>query len=190
MGSRVWRLLQRTKTVGRRGPIDPLQAGEIVAVRVLPNGNPICLDDIRDPRTGQQDISITIGAGPDVDIRVRKEVDAGVSELHCLLYRDGGQTFAEDDSKNGTWIGRSRIRRARVEVFPGQVLEIGERTDILLCNEHLSNCPADIIATTLDGFRHAARMRYGALATVARFINVPFETLRRWYRKEKRAGRI
>ncbi len=175
----------RTTTVKRRDPTDPRQAGEVVAVRMLPDGDPIRLDSISDPASGTPDRTITVGSLTTSDIHIPKTEDKGVSDLHFLIHRDNGHTRIQDRSKNGTWIGRSGLHRATIDVFPGQVVEFGKGSQLLLCNELLEQCPADVIAATMDEFCKNARSRYGTISKVARFVGVPYYTLRDWYRNRR-----
>ncbi len=175
----------RTETVSCRAPIDPDQFGEVVAVRLLPNGDPIRLDSLCEPRTAVPERTITIGSRRTSNIVIRKEEDRGVSSLHFVLHRDDGRTRLEDRSKNGTWIGRAWIRNNEVDVFPGQVVDFGRHTQLLLCNEMLEKCPANLLATTLDGFCEVAKIRYRRLGIVSFFIGVPYATLKKWFRSRR-----
>ncbi len=174
-----------TETVSCRAPFDPEQFGEVVAVRLLPSGKPILLDSICEPGTAVPERSVSVGSQETSDIVIAKKEDRGISGLHFILHRDGSRTQLEDLSKNGTWIGRAWIRRNTVDVFPGQVVDFGRRTQILLCNERLEKCPASLLAATLDEFCEVAKIRYKKLGLIAWFVGVPYSTLWKWYNKRR-----
>ena len=178
-----WVAWIRTKTVRRKLTADSRQLGPIVALRALPMGKAVALASFADPETGEPDRKITIGSHPQADFVVSDPT--GVSALHCTLRIDDDSIWVENHSKNGTQIARTYLRRGEVEVFAGQVLEIGEEAQILLCNEALERCPADIVATTMATFCEEAKRRYRKKTVISRMICVAYGTVKDWFSRRR-----
>ena len=71
---------------------------------------------------GQPGTSVTVGKSSDNDLVLP---DATISRKHLSLRRtDAGLEVADLESKNGVWVGTTRIREALVE--PGTVLRAGD----------------------------------------------------------------
>jgi DNA-binding NtrC family response regulator len=71
--------------------------------------------------------SVEVGTSGACDLRL---VDRAVSSKHCVMWVDGGRLrFADNQSRNGTFAGASRVQRGEVE--PGASLVVG-RT-VLTC---------------------------------------------------------
>ncbi len=171
-----WR---KTKTARELLP-DELQRGPVVAFRQLPKEKPTRLDDIVGPEGPER--VVTIGASPHNDITI---VHESVSWVHCVLYRDGevvrvvdGAPLEGRKSYNGTWIDGTRVRGNPTEIYAGQILRIG-RAKLLACNDKLEQCPANVIATHLDGFCREAVDVYGTVPRAGRAIGIAVRTLYR-----------
>lgn len=66
--------------------------------------------------------TLLIGRRPKCEVRLD---DAGVSNVHALIYRCDGRRFLRDlNSKHGTFLNNQRIRE--VEIRPGDVIRVGE----------------------------------------------------------------
>lgn len=84
-----------------------------VAVFLLrtPSGGELVVED--DPKT--------VGSAPDADLTLD---DRAVSRLHCEVWQTDGRLRIRDlGSKNGTWLGKSRIHDC--ELVPGSHVEVG-----------------------------------------------------------------
>ncbi len=182
------RPLGPTTTISDLLPDDPRQCGEVVALRLLPLGQPIILDTLCDSDNRAPKETILIGTSPDADIQLKKKRKDGLSRTHCLIHRSGVVMRVEDTSKHGTYIARTRILKSQVEVFPGQVLELGRSTQLLLCNDALAACPADIIASNVDAFYQGASRRYRFVSRITAAIGGKYETHKKRYRKLRTQG--
>ena len=67
-------------------------------------------------------VEFVIGRGSGCDLRVS---DPFVSQLHCVLVREGDELFVEErDSKNGVFVNFKRIEH-RQKLQTGDYLEVG-----------------------------------------------------------------
>ncbi len=165
-----------TDSVQSSVPLDERQQGPVIAVRALPDGQLYRLSQFRGTMAERL---ITVGSSPDADIIVKVR---GVSAVHCLLLpRDGETLWIEDyESRYGTRVGRTRVGSEAVEVFPGQLIKLGRKGQLLVCGALLEQCPADLVATDVNTLAKQAYRRYGTYKRAAHMIGVSVRTIRRW----------
>ncbi len=186
---------RQRKTSTASEPLPPQShRGAVVAFRIIPDGDPIWLDEVIGP-SGPEKV-ITVGAGPSCDITIetgKKSDDDTVSWCHCLLHRRGDVVLVEDagilngpdKTRNGTWIDTVRLREnQREEIRPGQVLYLG-RVRLLACNDNPEECLPNITANDIDGFCSAAVKVYGTVRDASDGIGPSERSIRRW-RKDGR----
>jgi DNA-binding NtrC family response regulator len=64
--------------------------------------------------------SVEVGTGDSCDLRL---IDRAVSSKHCMLWVDGGRLrFVDNQSRNGTFAGASRVQRGEIEAGASLVL--------------------------------------------------------------------
>ena len=67
---------------------------------------------------------ITVGRDPSRDIHVSETYD-GVSRHHANIYYNNGRVIFEDISTNGSIINNNSVHRAKIEIFPNDVIMLG-----------------------------------------------------------------
>ncbi len=180
-----------TENVGE--PVwDERQQGPVVAIRILPHGEPIVLDAFVGPNGPER--VLTVGRNPENNIIAQtndKNKDKSVSWLHCLLIREGNRVFVKDagelntprkKTSNGTWVDTVQVKGTHTEELrAGQILWCG-KVRLLACNGALEECPANITATDLAGFLESASETYGKSERTGDALGVAGRTLRDWAR--------
>lgn len=87
-------------------------------------------------------LSITIGAGENCNIRLASEL---VSSLHCTIKRRGDNLWVRDNrSKNGTW--RDGVREKSFELSPGKSFIVGgEPNRLVALNQRMCDLYPELI---------------------------------------------
>jgi hypothetical protein len=69
---------------------------------------------------------ISVGRDPSNDIHVSESYD-GVSRNHASIYYNNGRIIFEDISTNGSYVNNNFVHRAKVEIFPNDVVTLGKQ---------------------------------------------------------------
>lgn len=110
------------------------------------------------------DGTVRVGTHPDAQLKLS---DASVGKLHVELSPRAGGIWVRDlDSKNGTWIGKSRIKEAMVE--EGLTLELGHtQLKVSAVEQDLGVPPAKRDFGGLLGKSEKMQKLFGVLERVA-----------------------
>jgi predicted component of type VI protein secretion system len=101
--------------------------------------------------------------------------DDQVSRLHCVIRAAGGDHVTVTDlSKNGTVLGRARIRQTTADLHPGDVLRVGATELVLVTHE------GPQFGTDVQRFARAALAYHGnSMRAAARALGFSAAKLKR-----------
>lgn len=169
----------------------------VVAIRVAPKGPTFFLDDFRDERDRPKRW-IIVGRRETCDLILNERTTPRspyqkVNRRHCMLgCATTGHVVVKHlvgEGKNRTKVNRSRLHDGRIELRPGDVLELGNLRMVALSRRMLESHepprPRITAASPGEFFRRAIGL-IGTPNLVATLFKIPGKTLWRWLRDDPR----
>jgi len=100
--------------------------------------------------------TFTIGSDEGADLRLR---DPAVSRSHVrILLSADGIRLVDESSKNGTWMGGSRVRD--ISIFGDAAIEVGSTSIVLRVDRATTDLPLSASSTFGDAFGESDTMRH------------------------------